>query len=156
MVLLEVEGLSFSYPAQLNGGKEEAALSDVSLTVNEGEFVVICGRSGCGKTTLLRLLKRELAPVGKKEGIIKFRGVLQEMMSDRDSAAGIGFVMQDPESQIVTDKVWHELAFGMENLGFSIADIRRKIAEIACYFGIDDWFRINTGELSGGQKKIPH
>ncbi len=63
MVLLEVEGLSFSYPAQLNGGKEEAALSDVSLTVNEGEFVVICGRSGCGKTTLLRLLKRELAPV---------------------------------------------------------------------------------------------
>ena len=154
MVLLEVEGLSFSYPAQLNGGKEEAALSDVSLTVNEGEFVVICGRSGCGKTTLLRLLKRELAPVGKKEGIIKFRGVLQEMMSDRDSAAGIGFVMQDPESQIVTDKVWHELAFGMENLGFPTADIRRKTAEIACYFGIDDWFRMDTGELSGGQKQI--
>lgn len=155
MALLEVKNLSFTYPRQPKDTTEpKPALSGVSLDIRRGEFMVLCGASGCGKSTLLRLLKRELAPEGEKSGEIIFCGKEQSSLSDREAACEIGYVLQNPENQIVTDKVWHELAFGLENMGVPTQVIRRRVAEMACFFGIDDWFRKKTTELSGGQKQL--
>lgn len=149
MNLLEIENLSFQYP-----DTEKKALDNISFTVKIGEFVVICGESGCGKTTLLKMLKRELAPHGEKSGSIRYHDVEQAELDDRTAACEIGYVLQNPENQVVTDKVWHELAFGLESLGFPTDVIRRRVSEMASYFGIQTWFRKNTNELSGGQKQM--
>ena len=149
MEILRIEDLSFRYPQA-----ERAALAHISMSVQSGEFVVICGESGCGKSTLLRLLKRELAPAGEKSGSVCFRGVELELLDARTAAGDIGFVLQNPDNQIVTDKVWHELAFGLENLGVLAPVIRRRVGEMASYFGIGGWFRRSTDELSGGQKQL--
>lgn len=114
-----VQNLIFTYPE-----REQPALRDVTLTVKAGEFVVLCGPSGCGKTTLLRQLKPTLAPHGRLSGEILFEGTPLTELSQRDAASRIGFVLQSPENQIVTDKVWHELAFGLESLGFDTPAIR--------------------------------
>ncbi len=145
----KIEKLCFTYP-----GREKAALFDIDLTVLKGEFITLCGKSGCGKSTLLRLLKPAIAPFGNTEGNIFFDGKPLSETDVRKQAAEIGFVMQSPENQIVTDKVWHELAFGLENLGYSNPEIRTKVAEMASFFGIDTWFHKKTSELSGGQKQL--
>lgn len=142
MDILQIENLNFRYP-----GAERNAVDGVSFSVHSGEFVVVCGVSGCGKTTLLRLLKPELAPAGKLDGRIVYCG-------GERTPAQIGYVLQNPDNQIVTDKVWHELAFGLENLGLPTEVIRRRVGEMANYFGIQDWFRKKTDELSGGQKQL--
>ncbi len=126
----------------------------MSLSVQEGEFLLLCGESGCGKSTLLKLLKRELAPYGEKSGEILYNGCPLSKLDGRTAASEIGFVLQNPESQIVTDTVWHELAFGLESLGFDTPVIRRRVAEMASYFGIEEWFHKKTAELSGGQKQL--
>lgn len=149
MEILRIENLSFRY-----GAAKKSALNDISFSVNSGDFVVICGESGCGKTTLLKLLKRELAPYGEKKGKIMYRGIEQSELDERTSACHIGYVLQNPENQVVTDKVWHELAFGLESLGYPTETIRRRVSEMASYFGIQSWFRKNTSELSGGQKQM--
>lgn len=155
MEILKVENLSFAYPDPKEENMDTVwTLDELSFQIEEGAFVVICGESGCGKTTLLRLLKRELAPAGRKKGKIYFRGVAQEKLSDYESACEIGYVLQNPDHQIVTDKVWHELAFGLENIGMPSDLIRRRVAEMACFFGIDDWFHKKTEDLSGGQKQL--
>lgn len=146
MEILQVENLSFRYPKA-----DQNALEKVSFSVQSGEFVVLCGHSGCGKTTLLRLLKKEIAPVGEKSGQILYRGNLRDVQFD---AGKVGFVQQNPESQVVTDKVWHELAFGLENMGLPSEVIRRRVGEMASFFGIEGWFRQRTEQLSGGQKQI--
>jgi energy-coupling factor transporter ATP-binding protein EcfA2 len=149
MEILAVEHLSFTYPA-----RAEKALDDVSFSVEKGEFFTVCGATGSGKSTLLRMLKRELTPRGERSGAVRFRGKPLESFGSRESAGGIGFVMQRPEQQLVTDKVWHELAFGLENLGTPTGAIRRRVAEMAGFFGIGDWFDRSVSELSGGQKQI--
>lgn len=149
MEILRIENLSFQYPQA-----EKKAVDGVSLAINSGEFVVVCGESGCGKTTLLKLLKKELSPVGEKSGSILYKGIPQEELDKRTSASEIGYVLQNPDNQLVTDKVWHELAFGLENLGVPTEIIRRRVGEMASYFGIQDWFRKKTDELSGGQKQL--
>ena len=149
MEILKIENLSFSYPLC-----SEKAVNNISFSVNSGDFIAICGGTGSGKTTLLRLLKRELSPLGEKNGKILFFGKEIDSLDPKVSAAKIGFVMQKPEQQIVTDKVWHELAFGLENLGVSDRIIRSRTAEMAAYFGIESWFNKNTADLSGGQKQL--
>ena len=149
MAILEINNLSFQYPDE-----SQYVLKDVNLAITEGEFVVIIGQSGCGKTTLLKHLKRELAPHGSKAGTILYNGQVLEELEERTAASEIGFVLQNPENQIVTDKVWHELAFGLENLGLDTLTIRRRTAEMANFFGIQKWFRQKTVELSGGQKQL--
>ena len=72
----------------------------------------------------------------------------------RTQSQEIGFVMQNPNNQIVTDKVWHELSFGLESLGYDNAAIRLRVAEMASYFGIHQWFYKGVEELSGGQKQL--
>ena len=150
MAHFEIKNLSFSYPAAR--GRE--SLHDINLTIHKGEYVVLCGKSGSGKTTLLRHLKSVLTPHGKRTGEILFNGVPMEKVSQRDQAAKIGYVMQNPDDQIVTDKVWHELAFGLESLGCDQKTMRARVAEMACYFGIQDWFHRDVCNLSGGQKQL--
>jgi len=116
--------------------------------------VVLCGKSGSGKTTLLRHLKPVLSPHGKRTGEILFNSMPLEQVSQKDQAAKIGYVMQNPDDQIVTDKVWHELAFGLESLGCDQKTMRARVAEMACYFGIQDWFHRDVANLSGGQKQL--
>ncbi|MBR5365563.1 MAG: energy-coupling factor ABC transporter ATP-binding protein [Clostridia bacterium] len=149
MALVSVENLSFTY-----AGASSAALRNVSFAVEAGEFAAISGPTGCGKSTLLRLLKREIAPCGERSGRILLDGEEQDAIDPLHSAAAVGFVMQKPEEQIVTDKVWHELAFGLENLGMPQGEIAARVAETAAYFGIEDWFEQSTATLSGGQKQI--
>lgn len=144
-----IQNLTFTYPEQ-----PSPALRDLSLTVRQGEFVVLCGPSGCGKSTLLRQLKRALAPHGKRGGTILFEGKPLEELDQRTESQRIGFVQQSPENQVVTDKVWHELAFGLESLGYDTPTIRRRVAEMASFFGIQTWFYKNVTELSGGQKQL--
>ena len=146
----EIKNLSFSYPT----AKGKESLHDVSLTIHKGEYVVLCGKSGSGKTTLLRHLKSVLAPHGKKSGEILFNGTPMQQVSQRDQSAKIGYVMQNPDDQIVTDKVWHELAFGLESLGVDQKTMRARVSEMACYFGIADWFHRDVANLSGGQKQL--
>ena len=150
MAHFEIKNLSFSYPT----AKGKESLRDVSLTIHKGEYVVLCGKSGSGKTTLLRHLKSVLAPHGKKSGEILFNGVPMPQVSQRDQSAKIGYVMQNPDDQIVTDKVWHELAFGLESLGVDQKTMRARVSEMACYFGIADWFHRDVANLSGGQKQL--
>ena len=150
MAHFEIENLSFSYPT----AKGKDSLHNVNLTIHKGEYVVLCGKSGSGKTTLLRHLKSVLTPHGKHSGEILFNGVPMNKVSQGDQSSKIGYVMQNPDDQIVTDKVWHELAFGLESLGCDQKTMRARVAEMACYFGIQDWFHRDVANLSGGQKQL--
>ena len=150
MAHFEIKNLSFSYAA----AKGKDSLHNVNLTIQKGEYVVLCGKSGSGKTTLLRHMKTVLTPHGKHTGEILFNGVPMEKVSQRDQSSKIGYVMQNPDDQIVTDKVWHELAFGLESLGCDQKTMRARVAEMACYFGIQDWFHRDVANLSGGQKQL--
>ena len=150
MAHFEIRNLTFSYAA----AKGRHSLENVSLSIEQGEFLVLCGASGSGKSTLLRQLKAVLTPSGKRSGEVLFHGVPLSQVPDREQAAKIGFVMQNPDDQIVTDKVWHELAFGLESLGCDQKTMRARVAEMACYFGIQDWFHRDVATLSGGQKQL--
>ena len=149
MECFKVENLSFTYPE-----RQYKALDNISFTLNQGEFVLICGKSGCGKTTLLRLLKSSLAPFGKTEGNIWLNGKTLKEYNNKEQASKIGFVMQNPDNHIVTDKVWHELAFGLESIGVKQNEIRARVSEMASFFGIENWFYKSVDELSGGQKQL--
>lgn len=146
---LHIDHLTFFYPE-----REDAALRDVTLTVERGAFWVLCGPSGCGKSTLLRHLKPALAPHGRGSGSVTMEGVELSELEQREQSRRMGFVGQSPENQIVTDKVWHELAFGLESLGCDTPTIRRRVAEMASFFGIEGWFYKNVADLSGGQKQL--
>ena len=124
------------------------------MSVEKGEYLVVCGASGSGKTTLLRHLKAVLTPHGQRSGQVLFNGIPLEEVSQAEQSAKIGFVMQDPDDQIVTDKVWHELAFGLESLGCDQKTMRLRVAEMASYFGIQSWFHKDVATLSGGQKQL--
>lgn len=149
METFAIRSLDFTYP-----NMKKKALDNIDLCINEGEFVVICGKSGCGKSTLMRHLKTVLTPFGERSGEIYFKGVNLDYVDDRTQSSQIGYVLQSPENQIVTDKVWHELAFGLESLGYDNKTIRLRVAEMASLFGIQTWFMKNVTELSGGQKQL--
>ena len=149
MALLRFDQLSFAYPLA-----ETRALDEVTLEIQKGEYVVLCGPSGCGKTTLLRHAKPGLLPVGAKAGETFYKEKPLSQLPELTAAAEIGFVQQNPDNQIVTDFVWHELAFGLENMALPVPVIRRRVAEMAAFFGMETWFRSKTTELSGGQKQL--
>ena len=149
MAVLTLEDLSFTYP-----GGAAPTLNHVNLTVAQGEYILLCGKSGSGKTTLLRHLKTVLSPHGSRTGTVRLDGTPLESIGLRQQAEKIGFVMQNPDDQIVTDKVWHELAFGLENLGMEQSLMRLRVAEMASFFGIQDWFHREISQLSGGQKQL--
>ena len=142
-----VKGLSFRYPEA-----KKQTLNDISFNISQGEFVTVCGLSGCGKSTLLLQLKTCLQPSGERSGEIFFCGSPLADTDTKIQASDIGFVFQSPEHQCVTDKVWHELAFGLESLHMEQGLIRRRVAEMAAFFGMEKWFNCSVNELSGGQR----
>ena len=149
MEKLAVKNLSFTYP-----GSTSCALKNISFTVNDGDFITVCGASGSGKTTLLRMLKPSLQLHGETSGEVFFNGKSLCELSHREESETIGFVQQNPENQLVTDKVWHELAFGLESLGIKQNEIRRRVAETAAFFGMEGYFDHDVASLSGGQKQL--
>lgn len=149
METIAFKGVSFTYP-----GSERKALDDITISMGDSDFIVLCGKSGCGKSTFLRQMKKNLIPYGRFEGEVTYKGTDIAELDNRTCAAGIGFVQQNPDNQIVTDKVWHELAFGLESLGLANEVIRQRVAEMASFFGIQNWFRKDISELSGGQKQL--
>lgn len=146
---LEIRDLTFTYP-----GGSRPALDGVSLNIRRGGFTALCGPSGGGKSTLLRLLKPAISPQGEISGAVLLDGRPLSGLGLREQTSLIGFVGQSPENQTVTDKVWHELAFGLESLGLENREIRARTAEMSAFFGITDWFYRDVSALSGGQKQI--
>lgn len=149
MAAFAIEHLTFAYPKAV-----ERALDDVSFSVREGEFFLLCGVSGGGKSTLLRHLKSVLTPYGTRSGRVLLDGKPLETWDARTQAQRIGFVLQQPDDQLVTDKVWHELAFGLESLGTDAQTMRLRVGEMASFFGIQTWFDRSVDTLSGGQKQL--
>lgn len=149
MEVFEIKNMTFTY-----AGASRPAIKDISLRIEPGEMMTVCGKSGSGKSTLLRHMKPALAPVGEISGSLTFCGRNIRELSHEEQASRIGYVLQNPDNQIVTDKVWHELAFGLESLGEDTAPIRLRVAEMASYFGIQAWFHKDVAELSGGQKQL--
>ena len=149
MAHFTLENLTFAYPTS-----DKQALSDINLSIEKGQYVTLCGKSGSGKSTLMRHLKSVLTPHGDRSGRVLFEGRELSTVDMREQSSKIGFVMQNPDNQIVTDKVWHELAFGLESLGCDQKVMRLRVAEMASYFGIQKWFHKSVSELSGGQKQL--
>ncbi|WP_458414460.1 ABC transporter ATP-binding protein [Schinkia sp. CFF1] len=149
MALIEMKNFSFTY-----AGEGTPLLKDISLTIDEGEMILLCGATGCGKTTLLKQMKKEIAPIGTRMGHVFYNQVELEFVSSYTAAKEIGIVFQDPENQIVTNTVWHELAFSLENFSYPANEIRKKVAEMASFFGIEEWLHLSIHELSGGQKQL--
>ena len=146
---LAVDGLSFAYP-----GAAASVLRDVSFNLEPGAFALLVGDTGSGKSTLLSLVKPEIAPTGERSGAVCVFGHSVDEMEPADSARTIGFVFQNPDNQIVCESVWHEMAFGLENLGLPQNEMRRRVAETSYFFGMEDWFRRDTDSLSGGRKQL--
>ena len=151
MEILNVENLIFKYPKC-----NDPVIRNVSFSVNEGEFIVLCGATGSGKSTLLKMLKPEIVPLGERKGIVRLFGEEIEYDIDKkiNRTINIGYVGQNPKHQAVTDKVWHELAFGLENLNLPMDEMAARVAEMASYFGIEDWYEKQVNELSGGQLQL--
>lgn len=149
MAAFAIEHLTFAYPKAAS-----PALDNVSFSVREGEFFLLCGVSGGGKSTLLRHLKSVLTPYGTRSGQVLLDGKPLETWDARTQAQRIGFVLQQPDDQLVTDKVWHELAFGLESLGTDAQTMRLRVGEMASFFGIQTWFDRSVDTLSGGQKQL--
>lgn len=147
--LVNIKNLSFRYNTS-----SDFALKDISISLSEGSFTLLCGVSGSGKTTLLRLLKPELSPEGCSRGEILFNGTPLEKLDKKTSAFQIAFVPQDPDAGIITDKVSRELAFNLENMGMDPGLMNLRIAEICGYLGLSDKFSKSTGALSGGEKQL--
>ena len=154
MALIEFNDFSFAYLNSDGTESESKSLDNINLEIDYGDFVLLCGPSGCGKTTLLTNLKKELMPAGRRNGEIKFKGVKISELDDISSACDIGYLFQNPDSQIVTDTVIQEIAFPLENIGLPTEEIRNRISEIVAFFGINDILHKNVNELSGGQKQL--
>lgn len=149
MEVFKLTDVSFNFPEE-----DWQVLKTINLTVNEGEFIVLCGPTGCGKTTLMELLKKELAPVGDRTGEILYMGRSLEQCGERKLIKEIGLVFQDPDNQIIMDEVMQEIVFGLENLGYSNFEMRKRVAEMVHFFGMEELLRLKPSELSGGQKQM--
>lgn len=149
MAYLSIENLSFKYSLA-----SHYSLNEINLKINRGDFVLIAGASGSGKTTLIKQLKKELQPAGELTGNIIHDGINIHDLSMKDSTSQFGYVMQNPDNQIISDKVWHELVFALENNGYDQTAMEIRVAEMTNFFGIQELYNHNTYDLSGGQKQL--
>lgn len=149
MVTLAVQNLTFRYP-----GAAAAALTGINLEIASGEFVLLTGPTGCGKTTLLHHFQPQLLPVGEVEGRVLYRGQALIRDGGANLAGEIGLVAQDPSAQLTMDTVRRELVFGMENMQVPPADMHRRLGEMASFFGLTSWLDRPLHQLSGGQQQI--
>jgi energy-coupling factor transport system ATP-binding protein len=147
---LVVEGITFQYRA-----RPEPALRDVSLTLEQGELLLVAGTSGCGKTTLIRCING-LIPrsyKGELSGRVLLHGQDTAGMPLSHVSQMVGTVLQDPERQILGAHVFTEAAFGLENLALSREEIRQRVDETLDYLGISHLRDRETFYLSGGEKQ---
>lgn len=149
MEIFDIQELTFRY-----SGSGKPCLENINIKTEPGEFLLVCGPSGCGKTTLLKNMKTVLRPFGEMKGKIFYRGTELDRVPMRTQTEEIGYVFQRPDDQIVTDKVWHEMAFEMENLGYPQEEMKERISEMCGFFGINEWYHKDVNDLSGGQKQI--
>lgn len=147
-IALAYDDVTFRYP-----GSHGDVLSGVSVAVPTGAFALLVGGTGSGKSTLLSLAKPQIAPAGDRAGQVRVFGRPVDDL-DRAAACEVGYVFQDPDNQIVCDSVWHEMAFGLENLGTPQGEMRRRVAEASYFFGMGPWFHSDTDALSGGRKQL--
>lgn len=147
--MYEINNLTFRYMLS-----DKNSLEQVSLKIKKGKITLIAGPSGSGKTTLLRHLKKELLPKGKRSGKVLYDGQEIEQLKDLQSVKEVGYLFQNPSAQMVMDTVWHEIAFGLENLGMPYEQMKRTVAEIVNYFDLQKIYHEDTDKLSGGQKQL--
>lgn len=147
-IALAYDDVTFRYP-----GSHGDVLRGVSMAVPAGAFALLVGGTGSGKSTLLSLAKPQIAPAGDRAGQVRVFGRPVDDL-DGAEACGVGYVFQDPDNQIVCDSVWHEMAFGLENLGTPQGEMRRRVAEASYFFGMGPWFHSDTDALSGGRKQL--
>ena len=149
MALYDVKNLSFKY-----NQSDVPTFENVNFSVDGGDFILLAGENGSGKSTLLRLLKKNITSYGKYEGDILFDGKNLINLDDLSASKDIGYLCQNIDEQIVTDKVYHELAFPLENFGIPSDKIKIRLAEIAAFFNIENLFFRDIKSLSGGQKQL--
>ena len=142
MNIYKIENLSFRYQKNQN-----YILKNISFKIEEGGFYLICGKSGSGKTTLLQLLKKEIMPQGDITGNIFIN-------NSTNQPEDIGYIFQNPDFQIVSHKVIHELSFGLENMNMSLKEMKRRVGEVVHFFNLQDILYKDVSKLSGGQKQL--
>lgn len=147
--LIKTDHLTFTYPDQ-----KVPVIADITLQIERGQFVVIAGATGSGKTTLINHFKKELMPNGDRQGgvFINHRPIAD--LSKLESARTVGYVGQDPTVQPIMSTVIDELAFSLENVGEPSTEIERRIAELANYLGLDQLLHQPIEALSGGQLQL--
>jgi energy-coupling factor transport system ATP-binding protein len=141
--ILKINDYSFFYP-----NSKTPTFEDVNLEIKEGDFAILTGDTGCGKTTFLKSLLPNEILSGKKTGKVTL------LSAEDNTTPLIGYVSQNPENQLICESVWHEIAFALENYGADRSLMRRRVAEISHFFGIESWFHKNVGDLSGGEMQI--
>jgi energy-coupling factor transport system ATP-binding protein len=148
--MIRMERFSFTY-----GGVGSPALNEVTLEVEEGEFVILVGPSGCGKSTLCRALNGLIPHFygGDITGSVSVDDLEIRNTSPAKLAGIIGMVFQDPENQLVMTNVENELAFGMENLALPRSEMRSRVDQLALYFDLRRFLKRFIPELSGGEKQ---
>lgn len=148
MNILEIKNLNFHYV------DFPPLWENVNIQLEAGDFALLLGPSGSGKSCLMKHLIYKLAPYGNASGEILYKGQSLDSLSPYEHVKNIAYVSQNPDEQIVSESVWQELAFSLEQLGIPADKMRLRIAEVANFFGIQEWFWQKTNELSGGQKQI--
>lgn len=150
MPLFKVENLTYYYPET-----EKAALRDINLEIEEGEFILVAGGSGSGKSSLARVLAGLIPDFygGRIGGRVFFKGKDIRTMDRRKLAMEVGMVFQDPEKQMVQSYVEAEIAFGLENLGLDPEEMSRRIAEVISFMNLTPIREMFTANLSGGQQQ---
>lgn len=148
--MIAIEKVNFSY-----GEGEEGALQDFSLKVAQGECVLLCGESGCGKTTVTRLINGLIPHYyeGKLSGKVSVCGQDNRQTPIEQTARYVGSVFQNPRSQFFCVDTTSEIAFGCENRGISEEQIRRRVDEVSRAMGIRELLGRNIFRLSGGEKQ---
>lgn len=106
------------------------------------------------KDDVVKTFKKELLPKGKRSGKVLYDGKEIEQLKDLQSVKEVGYLFQNPSAQMVMDTVWHEIAFGLENLGMPYEQMKRTVAEIVNYFDLQKIYHEDTDKLSGGQKQL--
>lgn len=148
---LRIKDLSFQY-----AGTQEYALKEINLTIKKGTIILLCGASGSGKSTLLKLLKPQIKPAGTLTGQCLLNQVPLDELPTLLTSSKIGWVGQNPDTQFVTDNVWDELAFGLENLRLSAIEIMNRIGELATFLNMTHLMDKKVSDLSGGEKQLVH
>jgi len=148
--LIDLRAVSYTYE-----GETTLVLRDVSLVVQEGEFVLILGPSGCGKSTLLQLLNGTIPHIlkGRLQGEAAVCGQVVAETKVATFATEVGMVFQDPEAQIVNIRVRDEVCFGLENLCHPAEMILERQAEALAFVGLPGFGARSIFDLSGGQKQ---